>query len=76
MKVKLDENIPRSAAALLIDAGHDVDTVTAEGLTGAADDVVLDAATEHGRLLVTLDRGRADIRRRPPGTHAGVMVPG
>ena len=74
MKVKLDENVPRSAALALIDAGHDVDTVTEEGLTGAADDVVLAAATDHGRLLVTLDRGLADIRRHPPGAHAGVLV--
>lgn len=41
MKIKLDENLPVSAAAILQAAGHDVDTVTAEGLTGAPDlDVV------------------------------------
>lgn len=35
MKIKLDENLPVSAAAILQAAGHDVDTVIAEGLTDA-----------------------------------------
>lgn len=34
MKVKLDENLPRSARQVLADAGHDVDTVHDEQLTG------------------------------------------
>jgi uncharacterized protein DUF5615 len=37
VKFKLDENLPVSAAAPLAGWGHDVDTVAAEGLTGAAD---------------------------------------
>jgi predicted nuclease of predicted toxin-antitoxin system len=45
VKFKLDENLPASAAAILADAGHDVDTVPAEGLTGARDPDVVSAAT-------------------------------
>lgn len=41
MKFKLDENLPASSARLLAKSGHDVDTVAAEGLTGAADPDVL-----------------------------------
>jgi hypothetical protein len=26
------------------------------------------------RLIITLDRGFGDIRRYPPGTHAGILV--
>jgi len=37
VKFKLDENLPVSAAAVLAEVGHDVDTVSAEGLTGATD---------------------------------------
>lgn len=74
MRVKLDENIPRSAPQVLLAAGHDVDTVVDEGLGGASDpQVVADAAADE-RLLITLDRGLGDIRAYPPGSHAGILV--
>lgn len=74
MRVKLDENVPRSVLALLIAAGHDADTVVSEGLTGSADSVVVQAAADAGRLLITLDRGLGDVRRYPPGSHSGILV--
>jgi predicted nuclease of predicted toxin-antitoxin system len=55
VKFKLDENLPASAAATLGSAGHDVDTVAGEGLTGAGDPDVVSAATGAGRILVSLD---------------------
>lgn len=72
MKFKLDENLPVSSAHALTGCGHDVDTVTAEGLTGAADPQVLAAAAAEARVLITLDRGMGDIRTYPPGSHAGL----
>jgi len=74
VKFKLDENLPASSASLLQAAGHDVDTVIAEELTGAPDPAVLAAATAADRVLVSLDRGLGDIRAYPPGSHAGVVV--
>ena len=74
MKVKLDENIPRSAVTALAQAGHEADTVLEEGLAGASDKQVVHAASAERRLLITLDRGIGDIRTYPPGTHAGVLV--
>lgn len=74
MKVKLDEHLPRAAVAVLEKAGHDVHTVLDEGLGGRKDDVVLVAAIHEGRLLITMDRGFADVRRYPPGSHHGVVV--
>jgi predicted nuclease of predicted toxin-antitoxin system len=74
VKIKLDENLPASAAAPLRARGHDVDTVIDEGLVGAEDPVVLAAATGEARLLMTLDRGLGDLRSYPPGTHGGVVV--
>ena len=56
MKFKLDENLPVSSTAILASAGHDVDTVTHEGLTGAPDQNVVAAATAAGRILISLDR--------------------
>lgn len=74
MRLKLDENLPTSLAGHLIARGHDADTVIDEGLEGQPDPVVVAAATEEGRMLVTLDRGIGDLRRYPPGSHAGVLV--
>jgi predicted nuclease of predicted toxin-antitoxin system len=74
VKFKLDENLPASAAATLASAGHDVDTVQGEGLTGAPDPDVVSAATGAGRILVSLDVGLGDIRAYPPGSHAGIVV--
>ena len=74
MRVKLDENIPVSAAVVAQQLGHDADTVTSEGLIGSTDSEVLAAATGDGRLLVTLDRGFGDVRAYPPGSHGGIVV--
>ncbi len=74
MKVKLDENVPSSAARLLIEQGHDAETVRTEGLSGAPDQRLAAVACEEDRLLVTLDRGFADVRAYPPGSHPGIVV--
>lgn len=74
MKFKLDENLPVSSVAILAGAGHDVDTVGQEGLSGAPDPEVVAAAAAAGRVLVSLDVGLGDIRAYPPGSHAGIVV--
>jgi hypothetical protein len=45
VKFKLDENLPVSSVVILTSVGHDVDTVTQEGLVGAPDRDVVAAAT-------------------------------
>lgn len=37
MKITLDENLPERLVAVLAGLGHDVDTVSAEKLTGRVD---------------------------------------
>jgi predicted nuclease of predicted toxin-antitoxin system len=74
VKFKLDENLPVSAGTALVSVGHDVDTVSSEGLTGAPDQDVVAAATAASRILISLDRGLGDIRSYPPGSHAGIIV--
>ena len=74
MNFKFDENLPASSATVLAAAGHDIDTVGAEGLAGAPDRGVVAAATAAGRILITLDQGMGDIRTYPPSSHAGIVV--
>ena len=54
--------------------GHDVDTVIGEGLRGAADPAVVDAALAADRILFTLDKGIANLQRYPVHQHAGVVL--
>lgn len=72
--VKLDENLSQSHADLLKAAGFSADRVTDEGLSGADDAIVWQRAVAEGRMFVTLDLDFADVRRFPPGTHAGILL--
>lgn len=74
MKIKLDENMPVALADMLRGAGHDVETVTDENLSGKDDITILKKATEEDRILMTFDLDFADIREYPLGTHAGIVV--
>ena len=74
MRLKLDENLPTGLAAALAGRDHDADTVIDEGVAGQSDPVIVAAATDVHRMLLTLDRGIGDLRRYPPGSHAGVVV--
>jgi predicted nuclease of predicted toxin-antitoxin system len=74
MKIKLDENMPGDLAALLRKAGHDVDTVHDEGLSGSDDVRIMSAATSENRIVITFDVGFGNIRAYPPGSHAGIVV--
>jgi predicted nuclease of predicted toxin-antitoxin system len=74
VRIKLDENIPASAATVATQLGHDADTVVGEELAGAADVDVLAASSGNDRILITLDRGFGDVRAYPPGTHGGVVI--
>lgn len=74
MKLKLDENLPASCKAPLVERGHDVEAVVDEGLAGASDAEVLAAASAERRLVLTLDRGFGNVRAYPPGSHAGIII--
>lgn len=71
MKFKLDENLPIELAAELRAMGHDTDTVADEGLCGEPDPAVAEAASVADRILLTLDKGIADVRSQP---RAGVVL--
>jgi predicted nuclease of predicted toxin-antitoxin system len=74
MMVKLDENLPAEAAELLVQAGHDAKSVRDQNMGGWKDTPLWEAIQAENRFLVTADKGFADIRLHPPGTHAGVLV--
>jgi len=54
--------------------GYDAVTVRDPGWTGSADDDLWQRIQKEGRWLVTADKGFADVRLYPPGTHAGLVL--
>ncbi|MDD2717502.1 MAG: DUF5615 family PIN-like protein [Candidatus Wallbacteria bacterium] len=55
MKFKIDENLPVEIADLLIEAGHDAETVPSEQLQGISDSNLLKICSGENRALLTLD---------------------
>lgn len=74
MKIKIDENMPAGLADILQRLSHDVHTVQSEGLLGADDSAVWQAAQNEGRFLITQDMDFSDLRRFMPGRHAGILL--
>ena len=74
MNVKLDENLGQSHAQLVRDAGHVVQRVTEQGLSGAKDSVVWQHICDTGRFFITLDLDFSDVRLFAPGTHPGILL--
>jgi predicted nuclease of predicted toxin-antitoxin system len=72
-RLKVDEDLPCEIADLLSAHGHVAATVAAQGWTGMADIILWQRVQNEGRWLVTADKGFADLRRFPPGSHAGVI---
>jgi predicted nuclease of predicted toxin-antitoxin system len=74
MKFKVDENLPAELLDDLRAAGHEAETVLDEGLTGAPDSIVLRKAHAEGWVLLTMDKGIADIRAYPPESYSGIIL--
>jgi predicted nuclease of predicted toxin-antitoxin system len=74
MKFKLDENLGSRCVSILKRAGHDVETVFSEGLSGASDLRIFAAIEEEHRCLITLDLDFSDVLRFPPHQVGGIAV--
>jgi predicted nuclease of predicted toxin-antitoxin system len=74
MQIKVDEDLPRIATSLLQDRGYEAIDVVAQNMGGWKDPDLWQAVQAEQRFLITADKGFADIRRYPPGTHAGVLL--
>jgi predicted nuclease of predicted toxin-antitoxin system len=55
VKLKLDENLGRSALRAFEDAGHDTSTIYVQQMGGAPDTEVHEVCRSEDRVLVTLD---------------------
>lgn len=73
-RLKVDENLPEQLAELFVELGHDAVTVAEQGWCGIADPGLWQGVQAEGRWLITADKEFADLRRYPPGTHAGVIL--
>ena len=74
MRTKVDEDLPRATVQMLRDRGHEAVSVIEQGMGGWKDPVLWQAIQSEQRFLVTADKGFADIRSYPPGSHAGVLL--
>ena len=74
MRFLVDASLPRSAAAVLRELGHEAIDVRDIGLRGATDDVIADHARRNQLALITRDFDFADIRNYPPADYAGIVV--
>src|SRR4051812_23395328 len=74
LSVKVDEDLPAEIATLLSAAGHDAKSVYAQGHSGLPDDQLWRIVQQEQRMLFTADKGFANARDYPPGSHAGVVL--
>lgn len=74
MQIKVDEDLPRLAVTLLREKGYQTDSVVDQGMSGWKDDTLWQSIQVENRFLVTGDKGFADVRLYPPGSHAGIML--
>jgi predicted nuclease of predicted toxin-antitoxin system len=74
MRFLCDEDVPRSTARVLRDAGFDVVDVRDIGLRGQTDQEVYRVAQREDRLLITCDLGFSNILRFPPSESKGILV--
>lgn len=74
MKFKFDENLSRTAAAVLSEAGFDVVTVSDQELEGALDRDVIERCAREERCLVTLDAEFGKPLLFPPDRYRGIVL--
>lgn len=74
MKLKLDENLGRRGAKVLIAAGHDVATVVEQSMMSASDSTLIERCSEEGRILVTMDLDFSNPIHFPPAKYSGIAV--
>ncbi len=72
--IKVDEDLPRAALQLLREYRYDVVSVIDQQMGGWKDPLLWKAIQEENLFLITADKGFADIRKYPPGKHAGILL--
>jgi predicted nuclease of predicted toxin-antitoxin system len=74
MQIKVDEDLPRQVVAFLRENGYQADSVIEQNMAGWKDSELWRKIQTESRFLVTGDKGFANIRIYPPGTHFGVLL--
>ncbi len=74
MRFLIDANMPRIAAHVLHELGHECLDTRDIGLSQAADHIIADYVRSHRLALVTRDGDFADIRNYPPDQYAGIVI--
>lgn len=74
MQIKVDEDLPQVVAEKLRARGYQATTVLEEAMGGFKDSALWAAIQLEKKFLMTADKGFADLRTHPPGTHAGVLL--
>lgn len=74
LRIKVDEDLPPIIADLLRDRGYEASTVVEQRKGGWKDAQLWEAVQAEGKFLITADKGFANIRVHPPGSHAGVLL--
>jgi len=74
VKLKLDENLGTRGAELFRQAGHDIFTVSEQGLCSATDKNLLETCRAEKRCLVTLDLEFGNPLIFKPEDYPGIAV--
>lgn len=74
MRFLVDECLPPSLAAQLCAAGHDAVSVVGLGLAGAADPVVMQAARDQERVLMSADTDFGELLARSDDRRPSVVL--
>jgi len=74
MHIKVDEDLPLVAAEWLQTKGYQASTVVDQNMGGWKDTPLWEAVQAEQQFLLTADKGFADIRTHPPGTHSGILL--
>ena len=73
MRLKVDENLPKSLVTWFAARGHDAEHVDDENMLGYPDPDIWKAAQREERVLLTLDRGFGAIGREMR-QHHGIII--
>ena len=74
MKFKLDENLGSRGRTILMSAGHEVQTVSDQGMSSATDEELIEKCRQEKRGLVSLDLDFANPLRFQPSNYSGIAV--
>lgn len=74
MHIKVDEDLPSLAAEWLREKGYEASTVVEQGMSGWTDNALWQVIQTAQHFLLTADKGFADLRVHPPGSHAGILL--